>query len=137
VAIEQPLSDPALLDVVVVDDDVMGRDLLMVRLRAAGYRPRAFATAFAALRDLSEREPDILISDVNMPGMDGFTLARQVRAKGLTPSPYIIVTSASSERDVPRAALAAGADAFVSKSVSTAGFEDELRRARAAIASRA
>ena len=132
VATDPPLPDPVLLDVVVVDDEAPSRDLLMARLRAAGYRPRAFATAFAALLELSERVPDILISDVNMPGMDGLALARQVRANGWTPRPYVIITSASGERDVPGAALAAGADAFVPKSASIAGFEadfgERLRR---------
>ena len=135
-AIDDPPADPALLDVVVVDDEAPSRDLLMVRLRAAGYRPRAFATAFAALLDISERVPDILISDVNMPGMDGLALARQVRANGWSARPYIIITSASGERDVPAAAMTAGADAFVPKSASVAGFEAELRRATTAIETR-
>lgn len=108
----------------------------MVRARSAGYRPRAYVTAVAALRDFSDHVPDILISDVNMPGMDGLALTRQVRANGWTSRPYIIITSASVERGVPSAALAAGADAYVPKSASIAGFEAELRRAGAAIATR-
>jgi CheY-like chemotaxis protein len=129
-----PDADAALLDVVVVDDELPSRDLLMVRARTAGYRPRAFATAFAALRDFDERVPDILISDVNMPGMDGLDLVRQVRANGWTSRPYIIITSASGERGVSDAALAAGADAFVPKSASIAGFAAQLQRASEAIA---
>jgi CheY-like chemotaxis protein len=87
-----------------------------------------FSTGEAALeRAASDPPPDLVLLDLNLPGMDGFEVLRQVRAGERTRKvPVIIVTSSQEETDVQRA-YEAGANSFVSKSDSP---ERTLQRLR-------
>ena len=82
-----PLDDrrkaPVRLDgvqVLVADDDLNSRELLVAVLEAAGAEVRAAASAEDALMLLDTWSPDVLLSDIEMPGEDGYTLMRKVRA---------------------------------------------------------
>jgi len=68
----------------------------------------------AALESLTVHAPDLLVTDVNMPVMDGLELLRHVRANGHHDLPAIVLTARSDQR---AAAAAVGADAFLVKPV--------------------
>jgi len=129
----EPRGDGRALDVVVVDDEEPSRELLVARVRMAGHIPRAFHSAFAALLAIGEQVPDVVVTDFNMPGMDGLELARRIRDAGWRPRPYIIVTSATVALDDSTRVRHAGADVFVPKSISLNGFEAALRVAGRAV----
>jgi signal transduction histidine kinase/ActR/RegA family two-component response regulator len=68
------------VQVLVADDDLNARELLVAVLEAAGAEVRAAASSEDALMLLETWSPDVLLSDIEMPGEDGYTLMRKVRA---------------------------------------------------------
>lgn len=68
------------LRVLVVDDEADARELITAVLESYGIGIRAVASAAAALEELERFHPDVLLSDIRMPGGDGYSLIRQIRA---------------------------------------------------------
>jgi len=99
--------------VLVVDDEESMRHLLSVILTDRGYEVRAVSNAEDALRELSSRDYDLVLSDVRMPRMDGLVLLR--RALELHPDLTFIVMSAYGTHDTAIEAMKAGAYDYVSK----------------------
>lgn len=110
----QPTHEPPLI--VVADDSFTTRTLEKNILEAAGYRVRTAADGMEAWSLLQSEHPALLVSDVNMPHMDGFELAATVRKdERLRHLPVILVTSLDSPADRARG-VEAGADAYLVKS---------------------
>jgi len=99
--------------VLVVDDEESMRHLLSVILTGRGYEVRAVSNGEDALRELSARDYDLVLSDVRMPRMDGLVLLR--RALELHPELTFIVMSAYGTHDTAIEAMKAGAYDYVSK----------------------
>jgi two-component system OmpR family response regulator len=121
--------------ILVVDDEPDLRDLLATSLAFAGYETAAVASGRAALDHLLHTAADLVVMDVMMPAMDGFTTVRKLRARG-DDVPVLFLTA----RDAPDDALAGfsvGADDYVTKPFSlaevAARIEAILRRARPAV----
>ncbi|QFS48617.1 AAA family ATPase [Nostoc sphaeroides] len=111
-----PLSG---LDILVVDDDADMREFLPFMLEQYGATVTAVASAIEALTALSQSQPNLLISDIGMPEMDGYMLMRQVRS--LQPEqggtiPAIALTAYAAEIDYQQA-IAAGFQQHISKPV--------------------
>ena len=101
--------------VLVVDDDEMVRDLVAAGLEAAGMEAVTAADGRQALDRIAEAVPDLVISDINMPDLDGFALVSRLRADPATRRlTLIFLTSRDSHADVVRG-LRLGADDYVSK----------------------
>ncbi len=99
----------------VVDDSATSRTLERNILRTAGYAVVTAINGEQALKILRSEEVDLVVSDVEMPGIDGFELTRQIRQDvDLERTPVILVTSLGSEEDKQRGAEA-GADAYIVK----------------------
>lgn len=98
--------------ILVVDDDDRIRDLLSRFLRARGYRVSAAPHADKALAMLRSLAFDLLILDVMMPGMDGFTLTETIRETGNVP---ILLLTARGEPEDRIRGLSAGADDYLAK----------------------
>jgi len=80
--------------ILVVDDDESIRQLLRLHLSAAGYEVQVAADAIAAGYLVLRSPPDLIISDVNMPHLDGFEFVAALKAdKTLPPIPVIFLTS--------------------------------------------
>ena len=80
--------------ILVVDDDESMRELLRLHLSAAGYDVEVAEDAIAAGYRVLKRPPDLIISDINMPHMDGFEFIGALKAdKTLPPIPVIFLTS--------------------------------------------
>jgi two-component system chemotaxis sensor kinase CheA len=102
--------------IVVVDDALTVRELERSILESAGYRVRTAADGAEALLVVAQERPDLVITDVQMPRMDGFALTRAIRADArLATVPIIIVTSQASAADRQQG-LEAGADSYIVKS---------------------
>ncbi len=102
--------------VLVVEDSVGVRELERVILEGAGYHVETAVDGLDGASKLRANPVDIVISDVEMPGMDGFTLTRTIRrTKGWETVPVVIMTSRGDEAD-RRAGLEAGANAYLLKS---------------------
>ena len=102
--------------VLVVEDSVGVRELQRVILEGAGYDVITAVDGTDGASRLAEDPVDLVLSDVEMPGMDGFTLTRTIRrTRGWEDVPVVIMTSRGSEAD-QRAGLDAGASAYLLKS---------------------
>jgi CheY-like chemotaxis protein len=114
--------------VIVVDDHDETRRLLSKLLRDEGYSAVGVPDGAAALEEVRGRRPALLLTDFNMPGMDGVELLKEVRADEVLKSLPVILFSAGNGA-VKDAALAAGANAFISKSsMDWAMLSAEIRR---------
>jgi len=103
------------LSVMVVEDSLVVRELQRNILEAAGYRVQTAVDGRDALSKLDEHPVDCIVTDIEMPGMDGFDLTSEVRGREQTQdTPVIIVTSLKSEED-KRRGIEVGADAYVVK----------------------
>lgn len=100
----------------VADDSFTTRELIRTILQSAGYSVTTAVDGFDALDKLSSGAYDLVVSDVEMPRIDGFQLTRSIRNEPrLAELPVIIVTSLASE-DHRRRGLEAGAQAYIVKS---------------------
>jgi CheY-like chemotaxis protein len=80
--------------ILVVEDDASLRDLLRLHLSAAGYEVQVAEDGIAAGYKVLKSPPDLIITDVNMPNMDGFEFVAALKAdKSLPPIPVIFLTS--------------------------------------------
>ncbi len=101
-------------DVLVVDDDPDKRMLLTIALEMAGYEVRNANDGEAGLAAVESYQPDLIVTDVMMPKMDGYELARRVRANPLTRFiPIIIQTAARSEAQDARRGAEVGALGYI------------------------
>lgn len=100
-------SDLINLKILVVDDEADIRDLLVFMLGQHGAIVTAVASAEQALQVLATSEQDLLISDVGMPNVNGYTLMRQIRDNELQQKiPAIALTGYASDMDIQQAQLA-------------------------------
>jgi two-component system sensor histidine kinase/response regulator len=101
--------------ILVVDDDPGVLETVSLILEEEGYRVLGAAQGETALPVLEMIKPDLIISDVTMPGMDGFKLCEQVRARAaLSPIPFIFLTGKGERSDI-RKGMALGADDYLVK----------------------
>ena len=104
------------LRVLVADDQEHMRELLVEALAADGHTVDPAEDGVAALKLLEHQTYDLVVSDVEMPRVDGFQLTSRIRTDlGLAELPVIIVTSLASETH-RRRGLEAGAQAYIVKS---------------------
>ena len=113
--------------ILVVDDEPQIRRIMRTTLTGAGYEVDDAKTGEEALEKVREFRPDLVLLDINMPGMGGLAACRAIRAD--TNVAIIMLTVRNSEADKVEA-LDAGADDFVTKPFST---PELLARIRAAL----
>jgi putative two-component system response regulator len=108
------MPDAAIL---VVDDEPDVRDTLREHLTGLGYRVVTAASAEAALEALGGTAPDLILTDVRMPGMSGIDLCKRLKADARFQLTPVIILTVASDLDSRVAGLAAGADDFFAKPV--------------------
>jgi two-component system, OmpR family, KDP operon response regulator KdpE len=112
--------------ILVVDDEPQIRRIMRTTLTCAGYEIDDARTGQEALTKVREFRPDLVLLDINMPGMDGFEACRSIRAD--TNIAIIMLTVRNSETD-KLAAFDAGADDFVAKPFSIPELQARIRAA--------
>jgi two-component system OmpR family response regulator len=121
---ESSSAAPARL--LVVDDEPNIRDLLAASLRFAGFEVITAANGREALNAAQTQNPDLLVLDVMLPDMDGFTITRRLRERGGT-TPVLFLTAKGETAD-KIAGLTVGGDDYVTKPFS---LEEVVARIRA------
>ena len=101
------------ISIMVVDDEAVVRQLLERNMRGEGYEVRVAPDGEVAWKLIHEKAPDIVISDMKMPRMDGFTLLKKV--KGEYPTIGFIVMTAFGDHYSIKEAMLLGADEYISK----------------------
>lgn len=104
--------------ILIIDDDLGFRDLLRIHLSAAGYKVQVAEDGVAGGRALLEQPPDLIVSDVNMPFLDGFELLSLMRSDESTASIPVILLSGRSDGDTMAKAVELGAADFLTKPVT-------------------
>src|SRR5678815_4909351 len=113
--------------ILVVDDEPQLTRVLRTGLKSRGYDVRVAADGLAGFEAFSDWHPNLVITDLAMPNMDGLELCRRIRAMSQAP---IIVLSAKGEEKTKIEALDLGADDFVTKPF---GIDELLARVRASL----
>jgi two-component system chemotaxis response regulator CheY len=102
----------------IVDDSTVMRKIVERSLRQAGLDPLVVYEAGSGsegLDVLKAKQVDLILSDINMPSMDGLEFLRQIKAQNLAPGvPVVMITTESSEEHVKQAILA-GAEGYIRK----------------------
>jgi two-component system KDP operon response regulator KdpE len=114
-------------NILVVDDEPQITRVLKTTLSSLGYGTRIASDGDEAVQIMKEWSPDLVITDLRMPNMDGLELCRHIRAKSRIP---IIVLSVRGEERIKVEALDSGADDYVIKPFSV---NELLARVRAAL----
>jgi two-component system KDP operon response regulator KdpE len=114
-------------NILVVDDEPQIRRVLRATLSAHGYAISDAKNGEEALDSIRKERPDLVLLDVNMPGIGGIETCREIRR--ISDAPIIMLTVRDAERDKV-SALDAGADDYV---VKPFGIEELLARIRAAL----
>lgn len=97
------------LSILIVEDEQSSLDVFTELLNSAGAKTISVTSAAEALKALDKYRPDILISDIAMPGEDGFSLIQTIRARGTKQGgqiPAVALTAYASKEDIKRALLA-------------------------------
>jgi two-component system KDP operon response regulator KdpE len=113
--------------ILVVDDEPQLTRVLRTGLKSRGYDVRVAADGLAGFEAFNDWHPNLVITDLAMPNMDGLELCRRIRAMSQAP---IIVLSAKGEEKTKIEALDLGADDFVTKPF---GIDELLARVRASL----
>jgi CheY-like chemotaxis protein len=112
--------------ILVVEDNAANRRLVEFLLKSRGYRVREARTAPEAFELLKTERPDLIVVDVQLPGMDGLEATRKLKENLLTRDiPVVAVTSSAMTGDREQA-LAAGCAGYITKPIDTATFIQEV-----------
>jgi phosphoribosyl 1,2-cyclic phosphodiesterase len=111
----------------IVDDDPDTLALVSRLLTDAGHEVVVRASSAGAVRDIPDARPDCVITDLMMPGMDGFELTRELRRRPELASMKILILSAKTYDFDRRRAREMGADGYITKPINRASFLDSVR----------
>ena len=115
--------------VLIVEDDRDGRLLLAEWLEQAGFRVAQAHNGLQALERAVETMPDVVVTDLNIPGIDGFELTRRLKQDPRTRDvPVVAVTGYAAFAADPDRAHRAGCDASLAKPYSADDLEAAIRR---------
>jgi two-component system cell cycle response regulator DivK len=114
--------------ILVVEDNERNLKLLRDVLQYAGYGVRAARTAEDGIALAVSEPPDLVLMDLQLPGIDGIEALRRLRESPRTANiPVVAVTAQAMKQDRERV-LQAGFDGYVEKPISVRAFPDQIRR---------
>jgi len=114
--------------VLVVDDNELNLELASFVLRADGFEVACAPGAEQALLAIAAARPALILMDIQMPGVDGLTLTRQLKANAALAGIRIIAFTAYAMKGDEARMLAAGCDGYLSKPIDVANFAASVRR---------
>ena len=109
------MSSPS--NILIVDDDSRGRETLEAVLTGLGHNLHFCDNGLDALKQASILQPDLILLDVMMPGIDGFEVCRRIRADPLLADVPVVMTTALDDKASRLEGIEAGADDFISKPI--------------------
>jgi DNA-binding response OmpR family regulator len=114
--------------VLVVDDTPLGLKLTRLLLTREGYDVRTAESAEEALRALDEFRPKLILTDLQLPGIDGLEMTRRIKANPLTRDIAIIALTARALAGDELQVFAAGCDGYITKPIDTNMLSSQIRR---------
>jgi two-component system, cell cycle response regulator DivK len=111
-----------------IEDNVDNRTLIRRILTAEGYELKEAGNAVEALETLSLLRPDLILMDINMPDVDGYTLTTQIRAMSGFESVPIVALTANVMRGDRERSLEAGCDGYIQKPIDIDSLPQQIER---------
>jgi len=118
---------PFAAHVLVIDDDPIMREVAAARLAEAGYNAVEASNGEEGLNLLRNTKFNLVISDVDMPGIDGFEVTRTIRSDPQLSETPVIVMTGSGRSDAVEEAFAAGATSFLAKPINWTLFTQAVK----------
>jgi CheY-like chemotaxis protein len=113
--------------VLIVDDNAMNVDLVSFLLTADSMQVDAAVDATQAIARIAAQRPDLILMDVQLPGIDGLELTRRLKADPATRHIVILALTAYAMKGDEAKMRAAGCDGYIAKPVNVATFVGEVR----------
>ena len=114
--------------ILIVDDNPTNLKLVAYLVKANGYEVATAIDAEAALQQIREHPPRLILMDLQLPGIDGLELTRRLKADPATRDIVIVAVTAYAMKGDQDKALAAGCDDYVTKPIDTRALPETIRR---------
>lgn len=114
--------------ILIIEDNEKNRKLVRDVLQVKGYNTIETETAEEGLKLAQEQSPALVLMDIQLPGMDGISALKQLRANPKTNSIPVIAITASAMTHNRETLLAEGFDGYQTKPISVKNFLEEVRR---------
>jgi len=114
--------------ILIVEDDPFSRELVTDLLTVTGYRVLEAADGRGLLERVKQERPDLILLDLQLPGVDGFTLARRLKADPETRAIPVLALTAYAQSEDRIRALQAGCDGYLPKPLNTQGLVQTVAR---------
>ncbi len=113
--------------ILIVDDNATNLKLASVVLEMEGHAVVRAVDAEQALQLLDDLVPDLILMDIGLPGMDGLTLAKRLKATASLSGVPIVALSAFAMKGDKERAMAAGCDGYITKPIDTRRFPQQVQ----------
>ena len=114
--------------ILIVDDSLDNRDLTRLLLECEGFDVRVAEDSAGALSVIASCHPNLVLMDIQLPGMDGLALTRQLRQDASLRDVIIVALSAYAMASDKENARAAGCDGYITKPINTRTFVNTVRQ---------
>ncbi len=122
------MTDPSPVSILVIEFDALQRDLIALTLRRSGFNPILSSDLTEARQTIRERQPQVVLVDLYLPGTNGLDFIRDLRSEGLLEGRSAIALSALGFPEIVGNAIQAGADDFILKPVDPAVLISRVKR---------
>lgn len=112
--------------VLLVEDNPVNMQLAQFLLKAAGFQVEGATTAPDGIEKARANQPDIILMDIELPGMDGLTATRMLKRDPITAQIPVIALTANAMRGDQERCLEAGCNGYISKPISTKEFAAQV-----------
>ncbi|HKY09657.1 MAG TPA: response regulator [Candidatus Binatia bacterium] len=114
--------------ILIVDDNPVNLKLVRILLTGEGYHVLTAGNAAETMRVLAERRPQIILMDIQLPGIDGLELTRRLKADPLTRDIRILGLTAYAMKGDEERIIAAGCDGYIAKPIDTRTLPQVIER---------
>jgi CheY-like chemotaxis protein len=114
--------------ILIVDDNATNLKLVSYLMSRNGHDVDTACDADTALAMLSERRPDLILMDIQLPGIDGLELTRRIKANPETAKIIVVAVTAYAMKGDQGKAMAAGCDSYITKPIDTRLLPEQIAR---------
>jgi two-component system, cell cycle response regulator DivK len=114
--------------ILIVDDNATNLKLVAYLMKANGYTVDTALDAELAIESIRNHHPDVILMDIQLPGIDGLELTRRLKADPATRDIVIVAVTAYAMKGDQAKALAAGCDDYITKPIDTRALPETIAR---------
>jgi two-component system cell cycle response regulator DivK len=114
--------------ILIIEDSELNRRLVQAVLVPHGYRLLEAEDAETGIEKARTEQPDLILMDILLPGINGYEATRRLRAIPETRGLVVVALTASASNEEQELAMAAGCDGYISKPIDTRAFPEQIRQ---------